>query len=1069
MKPLKLTMCAFGPFASETIIDFKSVAENGIFLISGNTGAGKTTIFDAVSFALYGCASGDGRDAKSIRSDFAKKDCETYVELEFLHKGSKYKVYRKPEQLREKKRGGGVTVSPAEAVFTRPDGTAAVRYKEVTAEITELLGMDYVQFKQIVMIAQGEFRKLLIADSGARAEIFRKLFNTDDLKKLQERLSVRSWTARQKCEELKNSIDQYILGIKFDDENEYSEPLKEILQEYSALNIDSVLELLEYFNSKEKEIFESVSREYERADALYTKLSGEFLTAQKDNRDIEVYRAFAEKLVQKESEKAAIDAESGKVNASRTAIYNVRPFEEKRIFAKEQVSRYEKDRENLKNEEAVCEVRLSDAENRLQEVMENAHKADMLSARINSIEADMGKYEEIEQLRNNKGILEKELSDIQSRIDSLFGLRQSLETELESLNTNIIQKYSGIDVKLAEAKNEKNIIEQNISSLHELSEKADMLIEMCGQLEDIKLDYVKSQNNYQSALDEYKAKDKIYYDSQAGILAAKLEEDMPCPVCGSISHPKPAKLSSEAVTKEELEEAERKKEKLRESRDKCVGALKELEVKEISERRAFYKEIDKKTELLDRISSQARAFLDTKLYEGKAVDIYKEVQEDINMNALDAGIELDRHNAQINMLQLKIIELQKALDRVEIIKNELNDINFQREELNNNLRNKSNVKSETVSALELLQSQIEFSSENEAGKQLKKFKAEKEAISNQLERARLEVNAAAAELSATKALLSKNGADMQNATNNYETAAESYREAVLSGGFNNEVEYRSFLVSKEELEKKDNRISEWFDEYKKLKNDNESYAERTKGLVYKNLDEIERRRDIVLTERSESGECMNRINMCLCNNLELYSLLKNKSEEFCKAQKEFEVSQLLSKTANGELQGKEKLKFEQYVQGVYFKQVLEEANKRLNKMSSGQYTMIKRDEALDGRRTSGLEIDVMDHYTGKVRGAGSLSGGESFKAALALALGLSDVIQSSNGGIDVDVMFIDEGFGSLDQDSLELAVNVLQELSAGNRLIGIISHVSELKERIERQIVIEKTNAGSHLEIVVNR
>lgn len=364
----------------------------------------------------------------------------------------------------------------------------------------------------------------------------------------------------------------------------------------------------------------------------------------------------------------------------------------------------------------------------------------------------------------------------------------------------------------------------------------------------------------------------------------------------------------------------------------------------------------------------------------------------------------------------------------------------------------------------MLKSQMEYVSEGDAAKHLKEFKDERNFITIQLEKAVQEVNDSRQKLSAAEALLKKNAADVEEAHGNYETAAKNYHEAILANGFDSEAEYKSFLITKPELEEKESGISEWYEEYKGLNNDKKTYHERTKDLVYKNLEEIESKKNASYIARSEADERRNQINLCLQNNLEVYSVLAEKSEEFRKAQKEFELSQLLSKTANGELQGKEKLRFEQYVQGVYFKQVLAQANKRLNRMSSGQYTLLKRDEALDGRKTSGLEIDVLDHYTGKARSAASLSGGESFKAALALALGLSDVIQNNNGGIDVDVMFIDEGFGSLDQDSLELAVNVLQELSNGNRLIGIISHVSELKERIEKQLVIEKTSMGSRIE-----
>lgn len=1067
MKPLKLKMCAFGPFASETVIDFKGIAENGIFLISGNTGAGKTTIFDAISFALYGNASGEGRDGKSVRSDFAKKDCETYVELEFLHKGREYKVYRKPEQERPRKRGNGVTISPAEAVLTRPDGTVLTRYRDVTAGITELLGIDYAQFKQIVMIAQGEFRKLLTADSGARAEIFRKLFNTDDLKGLQENLSVRCNKAKQRCDGLTNSMDQYISGIRFDEENEYSEELKNILELKSALNIGEIIKLLESMNSREKEIFEVREEEYERADKLYGKLSGELLAAERDNRELEAYRNILACLEKKESEKEAVDTESNNARTSRTAIYEVQPVEEKCISIKKQISKHEADKKKIEEDKKYYESSLLDASGRLDELSGSTAQIEMLSARISSLEADMGKYTEIDRLGRSKTMLEEELSDIQGQIDRLICQRQDLEDEAEKLDTDIIQKYSGSDIKLIEAKTQKTSIDQKISTLRELAEKARKLKLTNRQLAKAAKDYLKSQENYQEAFETYKAKDKIYYDSQAGILASKLEAGKPCPVCGSILHPGPAQLSDGAVTKEELDEEEKKQDELRDIREKKLGIFKELEAKELTENNSLGDELGKIPELACVAGPEGTVRTGKEAGIEERSEYYETVLKNINTILEGLAGESDRLKELIGILEARIAEINRASDRLAVIKNMLKDNDSRREELNVKSGTAGNARSETVSALELLKSQLEYLSEAEARKHLKQNTNKRDLIKRQLEEARQEVNSITARLSATEALLKKNSEDIESGCRDYEAAAKEYHEALVSNGFGSEAEYKRFLISKKGLEEKETGISGWYEEYKRLKNDEESCRKRTAGLVYRSLEDIEEQKNSAYALRSISAERMNSIRLNLEGNQETYRRLIDKREEFQNAKKEYELSALLSRTANGELQGKEKLKFEQYVQGVYFRQVLAEANKRLGKMSSGQYTLLKREEPLDGRKASGLEIDVLDHYTGKARGVSSLSGGESFKAALALALGLSDVIQGSSGGIEVDVMFIDEGFGSLDQDSLELAVNVLQELSAGNRLIGIISHVSELKERIERQIVIEKTSTGSRLETVI--
>lgn len=1049
MKPLYLKICAFGPFAGETEIDFRNFAESGIFLISGNTGAGKTTIFDAISFALYGETSGEGRSYKSVRSDFAVKDCETWVELEFLHRGETYRVFRKPEQERMKKRGDGVIKAAAEAQLTKPDGRIITHYKDVTSEITELLGIDYGQFKQIVMIAQGEFRKLLLADSSVRAGIFRKLFNTDSLELMQKKLSEKCQRLKSECDVINNNISLCLSGIKYDDENKHSDILRDLI-ELDNVAPEKIISELAAFNSDEKELLEEKNVEYDRAEALCDEYSKKADRAKKDNADILARDAAIKQLNEMNMEKKQAETEKEKIHMCELAVYGVKPVQDKLGLTVKRLMTLEDEYAELQKEKKSCMKQLADVRAASEECTGHERRIEELTALISSGEENLGKYEEIEALEISMERENESLKDIELKEKETEKRTAYLENRRSVIDREIIKPYSESGTKLINLLNEEKKLEERKQQLDRLSDKEKKIQKAVRELDYERKKYMVHQDNFQRAQADYQLKDRIYYDFQAGIMASDLKDNTPCPVCGSLEHPSPAILPEKMFTREDVDEAAKAAEELRGIRDNYFNRVTAMESVVKADKTAWFTEVNRCAGTDEK--TEQYAYDDT-------TDLLAELQRECREAVAANRTVRDR-------LEKESEEYNSALKESERLDAEIKKSGEELLKLKTRQVETASALSEIRSRLVILKKQTGMQSKAEAEFKLKKYRSERDNLNNRIVSIKRQSEELNLKYSGINALSERNRTDFNRAEADRELFAEEFSKLLKEYGFKDDEEYNSYLMTNDELSELKKRVNEWYESYSELGTQIKLLTERTKGVIFSNLEQLEESKAEAVSVRNELRDKLLEAKLILRNNSDVLYNMKKHLKRFLDSRREYETYAILSKTANGDLAGREKLKFEQYVQGVYFKQVLAEANKRLERMTSGQYTLLKRDMAFDGRRVTGLEIDVLDHYTGKARNAGSLSGGESFKAALALALGLSDVIQSNNGGIDIDVMFIDEGFGSLDSDSLELAIDILQELGTGSRLIGIISHVAELKDRIEKQIVIEKTGSGSRIKLV---
>lgn len=913
MRPIRLTMSAFGPYAGKTVLELDKLGECGLYLITGDTGAGKTTIFDAITFALYGEASGDHREPTMFRSKYAAPGTPTEVELEFAYAGKTYTVKRNPEYQRPKSRGEGFTDQKADAELYCPDGRVITRQRDVDAAIREIMGIDRSQFLQIAMIAQGDFLKLLLAPTEDRKKIFRQIFKTELYQTLQEKLKAESGTLNAECEKARNSIGQYIGGIACDADDVRTIEVKKA--KAGALQPADVVALLEALLENDEETETRLNAAVNEADkqlAVVNVNLGRIEAQKKAQRELKQARDdLALEQTRNQTWKAALDAEEEK---------------------KPELTR-------LLNDKTIIESEYP--------------RYDSLAAMNAAIAKDSYVIESGEKR------YDKDKADFDAEEKSLQGKQQEL-SDLSSAG-------EGKEKLL----NQKESAERRLKELNELAGLFGSYHGKAADLEELQRRYKEAAESSAAATAEYEQKSRLFLDAQAGILADSLKDGEPCPVCGSVDHPHLARKPDQAPTEAQLNIAKKAADQARNDAQKksadCGSAKAALDSKK--------EEIEKQIRSLwndctfeqaeNRISDERTSvsgMIGTLKNEIRLIEarVQRKAALEAELPALDARIKAERQRLSDQKVKL---EAGRAA-------------------LNTSKENAENERKK-------LRFDSRRAAEAEAGR-LGKIIAEGNAA---LERARQGWNESEKKISGLRALI-----------------GQLTRQLSEDCAFDKAGE-----------EAKRNAITE------------------QKKTAASQLRVIQSRRDA------------NR------------SALKNinaKSGELDALEKRYAWVKALSNTANGNISGKEKIMLETYIQMTYFDRIIARANTHFMVMTGGQYELKRRKEAENNRSQSGLELDVIDHYNGTERSVKTLSGGESFKASLSLALGLSDEIQCSAGGVRLDTMFVDEGFGSLDDESLNQAMNALAGLTEGNRLVGIISHVSELKARIDKQIVVTKEKSG---------
>lgn len=924
MKPLKLTMSAFGSYAGKNVIDFTG-QQQGIFLITGDTGAGKTTIFDAITYALYNQTSGGERNGNMMRSQYARPETETYVELEFLYRGQTYRVRRNPDyKITKTLKNGKIREQkvPHSVELTLPDGTVFPEKKNATdAKIIEILGLTADQFSQIVMIAQGDFLKLLYTKSDERKMIFSKLFRTDIYWKIQENLRRKSMEMDERIQENDRAFEQEKSRIMPLPESEEI-PLDELVERLRERLKDALKEQ-NLRRANVEELNKKITK-YEEINKLFVSL---------------------EKIRQTGRELEARQAES---KERRQQIENARKAD-KVLVAEQQNLRQQQAVEQSAQAIAKMGETLADDQEMFETLKTQLQEAEAKQKReaadtqkkMLALEQSFPSYEALQNARSEEQQAKKVWEDLR-------------KTSEESFH----KKAAGIAALKEQQKRQEQIVEQTKKNWEQTSLSAS-----------------ESAKHYEHM---YEA----FLKEQAGILAENLSAGCPCPVCGSTVHPDPAKLSDHAVTELEVEQAKKTRAAAEEKRDLAYAA--------------FEAEKTEKQKLAQAVEKEEADFV-------LAQTIAKQQRKEAEQN---------------------YVSLQKTAEQI--------------------------------------REKLVYPSLAEAKKQYAAMQKALEAAEQEMERKRQKVSELAEAMNTLKGQKLAEEENQKTAKKLAVKTEKEYAKLLEKSGFISEETYHLAILPERSRSKLEREEKEYESQCLRQQSEQKLLEKQVSGKTYTDTTELNEQLKVEKQALKEAEKTYMELHTAYENDRSVLQNCAVYLEKGKKLESEDQVIKSLSKTANGRLSGSAKIDFETYIQRQYFKQIIHEANKRLLTMSNHQFILKLKEEANTGRKTNeGLDLSVYSLVTDSERDVKTLSGGESFLAALAMALGLSDIVERSAGAIHPDMMFIDEGFDSLDAQSRQQAIEVLGELAGDSRMVGIISHVTELKEQIDHKLVVSRTDKGS--------
>lgn len=924
MKPLKLTMSAFGSYAGKNVIDFTG-QQQGIFLITGDTGAGKTTIFDAITYALYNQTSGGERNGNMMRSQYAQPETETYVELEFLYRGQTYRVRRNPDyKITKTLKNGKIREQkvPHSVELTMPDGTVFPEKKNATdAKIIEILGLTADQFSQIVMIAQGDFLKLLYTKSDERKMIFSKLFRTDIYWKIQENLRRKSMEMDERIQENDRAFEQEKSRIILLPESEEL-PLDELVERLRERLKDAL---------KEQNLRRANVEELNKKITKYEEINKLFVSLEKIRQNGKELEAR-----QVESKERRQQIENA-LKADKVLVAEQQNLRQQQTV-EQSVQAIAKMEETLTNNQEMFET----LKTQLQEVeAEQKREAADIQKKMLALEQSFPSYEALQNARSEEQQAKKVWEDLGKASEESFH-----------------KKKAGIAALKEQQKRQEQVVEQTKKNWEQTSLSAS-----------------ESAKHYEHM---YEA----FLKEQAGILAENLSAGCPCPVCGSTVHPDPAKLPDHAVTELEVEQAKKTRAAAEEKRDLAYAA--------------FEAEKTEKQKLAQAVEKEEADFV-------LAQTIAKQQRKEAEQN---------------------YVSLQKIAEQI--------------------------------------REKLVYPSLAEAKKQYAAMQKALAAAEQEIERKRQKVSELAEAMNTLKGQKLAEEENQKTAKKLAVKTEKEYAKLLEKSGFVSEETYHLAILPERSRSKLEREEKEYESQCLRQQSEQKLLEKQVSGKTYTDTAELNEQLKAEKQALKETEKTYMELHTAYENDRSVLQNCAVYLEKGKKLESEDQVIKSLSKTANGRLSGSAKIDFETYIQRQYFKQIIHEANKRLLTMSNHQFILKLKEEANTGRKTNeGLDLSVYSLVTDSERDVKTLSGGESFLAALAMALGLSDIVERSAGAIHPDMMFIDEGFGSLDAQSRQQAIEVLGELAGDSRMVGIISHVTELKEQIDRKLVVSRTDKGS--------
>ena len=1037
MRPIKLTISAFGPYASKQVIDFEELKGRNIFVISGKTGAGKTTIFDAISYALYGEASGESRETDSLRSHFADDNTETYVELEFELRGEKYTVNRVPKQKKKKARGEGYTEKSADATLTLPDGKVITKVKNVTDKIIEILGITREQFKQIVMLAQGEFKKLLLADSVEREGIFRKIFNTYDFEKIQAELKDKAANLSKNRTKSKHEMEINLKNIKGEHDI--------VIDEY--VDFPLVIEKLKDLLERDNNIYKTLNEEGKEVDNnLQVKNQEKAIIETNNNllKEKEIITKALEELLSKEDEyknksKTIIDGKNAK---------EVKYIEDKLIETTKKLTKREEDYNlSLKN---IDSLKLKQEEaNKLLQIEESKEcDREKLSVEINNLNKLEEKIIELDSL-NNK-VMHLKQSAENSKLQIINNKKETEELKKSKEEKELqLKDIATLETKKVELESDIKAKNKTLDEVRELFKVIRSFQNTYIEHNNKAKEYKEFEVEYKKVKENYEKMDDLYKKEQAGILASKLQENEPCPVCGSTNHPNKATIKEnlKIPTKEELKVAKENLDKLEKENLEKINNLTTLN----SNKTTYLEQVNNHLSMLSATLNIYKTFNSetAKVVKNLGTELKSVIDKlkDELLKVIDKISLKEKIEKELNLITTTINEREQSLIKLEECEKNYTT------ELTQNITKIDEYKKEipeNITDLKTLNNLIEVKTKelNISKEKLAKLRLENENLAKKLEgenSTSKEINKSIEEL---KLEIANNKAN--------------FNEAIKEQGFDNIQTYEDAKLQISMVESLEKEVENYNSELKLTKAKQEDIINKTKDIVFMDITTIDEEIRSIQNNKKELESKLRELHAIIVGNKTILKNVENLNIEFKEIEEEYKVVGELADLANGKKAPY--ISFERYILASYFEDIIEAANIRLEKMTGDRFSLIRKTSKSKGAGQKGLELEIYDNYTDSSRDVSSLSGGESFKASLSLALGLSDIVQSNAGGVSLDTMFVDEGFGTLDPQSLDNAIDSLLELQRGGRLVGIISHVEELKERIDAKLEVASTSKGSKVE-----
>ena len=1037
MRPIKLTISAFGPYASKQVIDFEELKGRNIFVISGKTGAGKTTIFDAISYALYGEASGESRETDSLRSHFADDNTETYVELEFELRGEKYTVNRVPKQKKKKARGEGYTEKSADATLTLPDGKVITKVKNVTDKIIEILGITREQFKQIVMLAQGEFKKLLLADSVEREGIFRKIFNTYDFEKIQAELKDKAANLSKNRTKSKHEMEINLKNIKGEHDI--------VIDEY--VDFPLVIEKLKDLLERDNNIYKTLNEEGKEVDNnLQVKNQEKAIIETNNNllKEKEIITKALEELLSKEDEyknksKTIIDGKNAK---------EVKYIEDKLIETTKKLTKREEDYNlSLKN---IDSLKLKQEEaNKLLQIEESKEcDREKLSVEINNLNKLEEKIIELDSL-NNK-VMHLKQSAENSKLQIINNKKETEELKKSKEEKELqLKDIATLETKKVELESDIKAKNKTLDEVRELFKVIRSFQNTYIEHNNKAKEYKEFEVEYKKVKENYEKMDDLYKKEQAGILASKLQENEPCPVCGSTNHPNKATIKEnlKIPTKEELKVAKENLDKLEKENLEKINNLTTLN----SNKTTYLEQVNNHLSMLSATLNIDKTFNSetAKVVKNLGTELKSVIDKlkDELLKVIDKISLKEKIEKELNLITTTINEREQSLIKLEECEKNYTT------ELTQNITKIDEYKKEipeNITNVKTLNNLIEVKTKelNTSKEKLAKLRLENENLAKKLEgenSTSKEINKSIEEL---KLEIANNKAN--------------FNEAIKEQGFDNIQTYEDAKLQISMVESLEKEVENYNSELKLTKAKQEDIINKTKDIVFMDITTIDEEIRSIQNNKKELESKLRELHAIIVGNKTILKNVENLNIEFKEIEEEYKVLGELADLANGKKAPY--ISFERYILASYFEDIIEAANIRLEKMTGDRFSLIRKTSKSKGAGQKGLELEIYDNYTDSSRDVSSLSGGESFKASLSLALGLSDIVQSNAGGVSLDTMFVDEGFGTLDPQSLDNAIDSLLELQRGGRLVGIISHVEELKERIDAKLEVTSTSKGSKVE-----